>query len=172
MTTIKSKHFTKIRKLLCWSIIRVCLGLCHKSNSRRPIFSSRWFHRLSARFSILYRCISKLVWKKCVTYLTVGVQAGHRCDPAWELQVEKKVVSYQRVSVRPQSGAVWLQLFASIVISGARTAPSFFSMVSDRCPDVNCLVLKSPHTQNMLLGIELSGRYTHHKQVKVLYYYI
>jgi hypothetical protein len=36
-----------------------------------------------------------------------------------------------------------------------------------------CLVLKSPHTQNMLLRIESSGRYTHLKQVKVaIYYYI
>jgi hypothetical protein len=37
-----------------------------------------------------------------------------------------------------------------------------------------CLVLKSLHTdtQNMLLRIESSGRYTHHKQAKVIHYYI
>jgi hypothetical protein len=34
------------------------------------------------------------------------------------------------------------------------------------------LVLKSSHTQNMLLQIESTGRYSHHKQVKVVYYYI
>jgi hypothetical protein len=35
-----------------------------------------------------------------------------------------------------------------------------------------CLDLKSPHTQNMLLRIQSTRRYTHHKQVKVVYYYI
>ena len=37
---------------------------------------------------------------------------------------------------------------------------------------VACLVLKRPHTQNMLLRIESIGRYTHHMQVKVVCYYI
>ena len=37
---------------------------------------------------------------------------------------------------------------------------------------VVCLVLKSPHTQNMLLRIESTGRCTHQKQVKVVCYYI
>jgi hypothetical protein len=37
---------------------------------------------------------------------------------------------------------------------------------------VVCLVLKSPHTQNMLLRNESTGRCTHHKQVKVVCYYI
>jgi hypothetical protein len=32
--------------------------------------------------------------------------------------------------------------------------------------------LKSPHTQNMLLRIESTGGHTHHKQVKVVCYYI
>jgi hypothetical protein len=34
------------------------------------------------------------------------------------------------------------------------------------------VALKSFHTQNMLLRIELTGRYTHHKQVKVVHCYI
>ena len=34
------------------------------------------------------------------------------------------------------------------------------------------LALKSPHTHSMLLRIESTGRYTHHKQVIVVYYYI
>jgi hypothetical protein len=37
---------------------------------------------------------------------------------------------------------------------------------------VVCLVLKNPHTQNMLLHIESTGRYTHYKQVKVVHNYI
>jgi hypothetical protein len=37
---------------------------------------------------------------------------------------------------------------------------------------VVCLVLKSPHTQNMLLRIESTGRHTHQKKVKVVCYYI
>jgi hypothetical protein len=34
------------------------------------------------------------------------------------------------------------------------------------------LALKRPHTQKLLLRIELTGIYTHHKQVKVVYNYI
>ena len=34
------------------------------------------------------------------------------------------------------------------------------------------LALKSPHTHSMLLRIESTGRYTHHKQVIMVYYYI
>ena len=34
------------------------------------------------------------------------------------------------------------------------------------------LALKSPHTHSMLLRIKLTGRYTHHKQVIVVHYYI
>ena len=34
------------------------------------------------------------------------------------------------------------------------------------------LALKSPHTHSMFLRIESTGRYTHHKQVIVVYYYI
>jgi hypothetical protein len=34
------------------------------------------------------------------------------------------------------------------------------------------IALKSSHKQNMLLRIESTDRYTHHKQVKVEYYYI
>jgi hypothetical protein len=37
---------------------------------------------------------------------------------------------------------------------------------------VVCLVLKSLHTRNSLLPIESTGRHTHHKQVKMVYYYI
>jgi hypothetical protein len=36
---------------------------------------------------------------------------------------------------------------------------------------VACLDLKNDHTQNMLLRIESTGRYTHNKQVKVVYSY-
>jgi hypothetical protein len=31
---------------------------------------------------------------------------------------------------------------------------------------------ESPHAQNRLLRIESTGRYTHHKQVKMVYHYI
>ena len=34
------------------------------------------------------------------------------------------------------------------------------------------LALKSPHTHSMLLRIESTGIYTHHKQATVVYYYI
>jgi hypothetical protein len=37
---------------------------------------------------------------------------------------------------------------------------------------VVCLAMKSSHTQNTLLRIKATGRYTHYKQVKVVYYYI
>jgi hypothetical protein len=37
---------------------------------------------------------------------------------------------------------------------------------------VVCLVLKSPHTQNSLLRLEWTGVFTHHKHMKVTYYYI
>jgi hypothetical protein len=37
---------------------------------------------------------------------------------------------------------------------------------------VVCIALKYSHTQNMLLRIELTGRYTHYKHVIVVYYYI
>jgi hypothetical protein len=40
---------------------------------------------------------------------------------------------------------------------------TFLSVVS--------LILKSRHPQNMFLRIESSGRYAHHRQVKVVYYY-
>jgi hypothetical protein len=32
-----------------------------------------------------------------------------------------------------------------------------------------CFALKSSHMQNMFLSIESTGRYTHRKQVKVVY---
>jgi hypothetical protein len=37
--------------------------------------------------------------------------------------------------------------------------------------DVFALHLKSPHAQTMFLRIESAGRHTHHKQVKVVFYY-
>jgi hypothetical protein len=70
-----------------WKFSSICpctgdyafLSLCHKFNFRRPIFSCQWFHRLTAHFSTSYGCSSKLVWKKCDTYVTVWTQADRRC---------------------------------------------------------------------------------------------
>jgi hypothetical protein len=35
---------------------------------------------------------------------------------------------------------------------------------------VVCFVLKSPHTQNMRMRIESTGRYTHYKHIRMVYY--
>jgi hypothetical protein len=47
-----------------------------------------------------------------------------------------------------------------------------YNLATSTYLQVICLVLKSPHTQNMLLRIESTGRRTYHKQVKVVCYYM
>jgi hypothetical protein len=47
-----------------------------------------------------------------------------------------------------------------------------YNLATSTYLSIVCLVWKSPYTQNMPLRIKFTVRYTHHKQVKVVYYYI